>query len=732
MQNVLGQLNRWRSVERLIRLAWGAGRWVAVVGAVLAFACLTDWLADRYLGSESWRAVLKKTWVFAPRQAATADERWFTEHLRLHYHLRVPDPPVVDETPKWLRVGMTGAQVLLAAALAYAFVVRPWRRTPRIDDLAAHAEEEVPEFGHRLVTAVQLNRPGAKTAGMSKALIAEVAREAGEIASRHNLLGLVNYSRLALAAAVALPVVALWGGFVAARPELAGVLLQRQMLLGVEIPRTIHLKNRSQEVWPTGSEVEVRYEVTGDYDPAMVGRVRVEPDGQPEEYYDLTYAGDSDGGAIFAAKLPRSSSDFDFTARLGGGRTRGAGRIRFEAPPTTTEIESWQLLPRFLGTRDGKPGGPPYERQNDGAKRGEVVDALPLSEVRIGAAFTKPIRAARLVPVERGDGVRERDLAPLAPLATSGDRLAAEWRFPTTPRMIGYRIELTDDRGFRNSVPVRRNIRMAEDRPPAVTFMPESLRHPDPANVYEGDLKEKARFELGDKMPLTPDGRVMVIYHAQSPQGVSRANVRYRVIPKGVDLAAYPKEFQDIQHPREDPENRVFSRLTLKPVTADLNVVGPFVPDLGLFQRSWQGLSELDRDRVNVEFYSFPSPDPANVPSALEAGGRYNFEVAALQKRMPDGSLAKLELGDTVELFVEVFDKNPSPGPDGKPRPAGYTREARRKIVVTQEDARYAFRMWKEQNKRLQEKIRELTTDQENVFKKPDEEPEPEPEPKKK
>jgi hypothetical protein len=725
MQNVLGQLKRWRLVERLVRLAWGAGRWVAVVGVVLAFACLTDWLADRYLGSESWRKAVRSVrpeWLLGPGTAPTAEERWFTEHLRLNYHVRIPPPAVADETPAWLRFGMTAAQLLLAAGLAYAFVVRPWRRTPRIDDLAGAAEKAIPEFGHRLVTAVQLNRPTANTRGMSKALIRQVTEQAGEIASRHNLLSLVNYSRLILAAAVALPVLAVWGAFALARPELAAVLLKRQALVGAEIPRTVHLQNVSQEVWPTGSEVELRYRVTGDYDPDAVGRVRVEPDGQPEDFYDLTYAGDDGDGAIFVAKVPPSSSDFDFTARLGNGRTRHAGRVRFEAPPTTTDIESWQLLPRFLGTRNGQPDGPAYERQNDGSKRGEVVDALPLSEVRIGAVFSKPVRVAKLVPVERGDGVRERDLPALAPVAVAEDRTAAEWRFPTTPRMIGYRIELTDERGFHNAVPIRRNIRMAEDRPPEVTLLPESDRHPDPNDFYgQGDPKV---YEWGDKMPLTADGRIMVIYDARSPQGVGAVNVRYRVIPKGVDLAAYPKEFQDIQHPKDDPENRVFAKLPLKPVTADLTKVGRFVPDLGLFEQSWQGLDEFARDRVNVEFYAVPSPDPANVPPALEAGGRYNFEVAALEKVLPDGSRAKLEVGDTVELFVEAFDKNPSPGPGGRPRPAGYTKEARHKIVVSPADAAFAANQRNEQNKRLQDKLRDLTADQESVFKA-NEEPEP-------
>ncbi len=711
MTNLLGQLTRWRLVERAVRLAWGAARWAAVVGAVLAAACLTDWLADRYLGSESWRKLRKETWVFAPAPSATAEERWLTEHLRLHYGLHLPPNPVLDESPKWLRGGMTGGQLLLAAGLAYLLLLRPWVRTPPVDELASAAEKAIPEFGHRLVTAVQLNRPDARTAGMSPVLIAQVTREAGEMADRHNLLKLVNYTRLVLAGAVALPVLALWAGFALARPELAGVLLKRQALLDVEIPRTIHLKNVSQDVWPTGTEVEIRYKVTGEYEPDMVGRLRVEPDGQPEEYYDLKYERDAeDGGAYFTAKLPASTSDFSFSARLGNGRTRDQGRVRFEAPPTAVEIESWQLLPPFLGTHDGKP----FERQNEGAKRGEIVDALPMSEVRIGAAFSKPVRSAILIPIERGDGTRERELPPVRPLAVADDRTAAEWKFPTTPKMIAYRLELVDDRGFKNpdAVPIRRNVRMLEDRPPVVTFLPESDRHPDP-NEF-GAKGDPRVYDWGDKMPLSEDGRIMVIYHARSEQGIGRANVRYRVFPKGVALDAYPEEIQKIQHPRDDPENKVYAKLPLKPVAADLKTVGGYVPDLGLFEQSWRGLDEPARDRVNIEFYSFPSPAPGGVPAGLEAGGRYNFEIAGLQKVMPDGTTAKLELGDTVELYVEAFDKNPAGN-----RVPGYTKEARRKTVVTSADAAYAIVMRNEQTKRLQDKLRDLAADQANVFREP-------------
>jgi hypothetical protein len=727
MTNLVGQLKRWRLVERLVRLAWGVGIWAAVVGAALAAACLTDWLADRYLGSEAWRKFRTATWVFAPR-SAPADDQWY------------PDG-IVDETPKWLRVLMTGGQLALAAGLAYRVVVRPWLRTPPVDELAGAAERAIPAFGHRLVTAVQLNRPAARTAGMSPVLIAAVTREAGALVRDHNLLKLVNYSRLIPAAAAALPVLLGWAAFAVAKPELADVLLRRQALQNVEIPRTVHLANVSQEVWPTGAEVTVRYRVTGEYDAEATGRLRVDPDGQPGEFYDLKFEREGDGGGYYAAKLPASSSDFRFSARLGNGRSRDRGRIRFEAPPQTVEIESWQLLPQFLGSRTdhqfwtgrlevvwgvlarvagltlAKPVGPPYERQTDGAKRGEVVDALPQSSVRVGAVFSKPVAAAVLIPIERGDGVRERDLPPLTPLAVADDRRAAEWKFPTTPRMIGYRLELVDDRGFANAVPIRRNVRMSDDRPPAVAFMPESTRHPDPAD-YDG--KGDPRFyEWGDKMPLAEGSRIMVIFTARSEQGVSRANIRYRVIPRGVPFDAYPTEIQKIQHPRDDSSSdpKVFALLPLKPVPAGAGGGSKFVPQLGLFEQSWQGLDGFKRPKrmeVSVEFYSLPSPDPATVPPGLEAGGRYMFEVDKLQKTLPDGSAAKLEIGDTVELFVEVFDKNPGAG-----RPPGYTREARRKIVVTEDEARYAIKMRDEQNKRLQDKLGELAQDQANVFKEP-------------
>jgi hypothetical protein len=256
---------------------------------------------------------------------------------------------------------------------------------------------------------------------------------------------------------------------------------------------------------------------------------------------------------------------------------------------------------------------------------------------------------------------------------------------------------------------------MWDDRPPFVEFKRESTRNPDPSDPKG---QPPASDYLWD-MALSPQGRIQVIYHTLSDLGIREANIRYRVIPKGVQFDQYPDWYRNIHHPRDDPGFRVYFRQELFRVpTPEKNKLGEFVADLGLFRYSYKGLSDLDTYRTDVGFYPFPSPRPETEPGELEAGGRRNFEVSDLKKMMPDGTFAKLEVGDTVELYVEVFDK--LPGPNGKPLPtrlAGYTREAKRKIVMAEQDVELAIRQRDEEKQKRSDKLRELTEDQIAVYK---------------
>jgi hypothetical protein len=693
---------------------------------------------------------------------------------------------------------------------------------------------------------------------MSKVLIGEVTREAGELAARHNLLKLVDYRRVLWAAGIVAPVAVMWLLFFSLNPALAEILLERQALMNVEIPRTIHLKNVTQDVWPTGAEVTVRFVVSGRYDPAQVGVLRIVPSwcrltddtfaelrrdkvpdavvekikplkswykytdkvlselqtrdvpplvlmklgrlkgekaiphdlfasevakvlsatekeqfeeiilessvlkdfelsrgdlikelarvldpiakdfpaeklsefksrildraivrgSQTEEYYDLVYESDLSGedGATYICKIPPSSRDFSIHARLGNGRTKEPSWVMFEVPPQLAPdndqnppLTAIQVLPTYLGFA---PDGTPYTRRTDSSNRGEIVDALPQSQVIVSARFNKPIAKSRLIVIERVDGLKEKDVRTLEPFEESPDRKTASWGFATSPKTIAYRIELVDDRSFTNPIPIRRNIRMWEDRPPFVEFKKESTRNPDP----EDPKGQPPASDYIWDMALSPNGRVMVIYQARSDLGIREANIRYRVIPKGVQMDLYPEWYKEIHHPREDKQFQVYFRQELIPLKKpDLKKLGEFVPDLGLFRYSLRGVSELDQAKMDVGFYAFPSLNPAKEPGELEAGGRRNFEVSDLKKMMPDGKFAKLDVGDTVELYIEVFDKLPVY--NGKPRPAGYSREAKRKIVMSESDVALAILQRDEEKQKRTDKLRELTEDQIAVYK---------------
>src|SRR5437764_365847 len=125
----LAKLRSLRGRERLFHVAWGVARWLTVAIAVIALCTFIDWRVDKY-----------------------------------------------RETPTWLRTGLTIIEALVLLVTGFFWLVRPWTKGPSIIRLARRVEEGVPEFGHRLVTSIQLSRKET-TGGMSAELIEKVAHE---------------------------------------------------------------------------------------------------------------------------------------------------------------------------------------------------------------------------------------------------------------------------------------------------------------------------------------------------------------------------------------------------------------------------------------------------------------------------------------------------------------------------------------------------------------------------
>lgn len=632
MQTLLHKLVVWQRREWLFRASWGFARWSLLVLIGLTVACLTDWIIDRYV-----------------------------------------------ETPLWFRVPLTGGQAIAYGIGAYILIFR--LRVPSLDSLAARAEDAFPELGHRLVTAVQLNRPAARTEGMSPVLIAAVTREAETMSARHDFQKLIDRTRLEWALGVLIPLFVILSAFVAFRPGLVTALLSRQLLLDVAIPRSVAIDHDTPTLWPSGDEVELRFLVSGRVQEDTPGRASVYPDDQPSESYPLRFAGRTDDGrAIFAVKLPPSSTPFTVVGRVADGRTHQPLRIGFAPRPSIQDLAAWVRLPAYVDPA----GVRRYERFQP---QGEVF-AFADASVRLAARVSKPIRRAEVVLLTRDPAGTERESQRL-PMTISEGGTAIHTIFEMPARPLAYRVEVIDEHGFGALNPPRRGITLAPDEPPRVDLLQEVLKDPQDPGLLDD-------FEVNG-MPLALGGRVQIGYRARSPLGLSRAYIVYRV------------------------NDGSWTPLPLAPTIADTAKLGPFLPQLGVFERS--GVFG------QVEFYQFPAADPENDPPGLEAGGRYNFQTAALKKRDGDGQETDLAIGDRVEFLVVVYDRNPAPAEPPEPpqsidpnsgasaasgrrlRAPGRS-ESRIKSVVSAAQ----LQSWLDQRDQSRERLRQIEERQRNVF----------------
>src|SRR5579872_451886 len=327
---ILNKLAEVRRRERLLRLVWGAARVVAVALALLVLCCLTDWLIDR----------------------------WY-------------------DTPRSLLALCLFTQLLVAAGLAVLFVAWPMFQQLSDSTMASWVERAFPAFRHRLVTAVELNQPHAATAGMSPTLIAAVTQEAVRKAAATDFGRAVDARRLKWSGYVLAPVLLVVLVLLAIAPLTAAQLVGRQLLLPIDITRSVrfqlqdvtplpeenasdrdekrppHTDINQAAVCASGDRVAIRFKAEGRVSEKTRGTLRIRPEGSAAEDIPLEWEGAAadGGGAIFVAKIPASSAEFTYTAWLGDARLRREGRVRFEARPTVESQKVVVLLPEYCGLR---------------------------------------------------------------------------------------------------------------------------------------------------------------------------------------------------------------------------------------------------------------------------------------------------------------------------------------------------------------------------------------------
>jgi hypothetical protein len=609
-RTILRQLARLRGKERRLQFTWGVARWLALTLCVLTAACFTDWFIDR-------------------RQ----------------------------ETPWELRRGMLVVQIALGSVALFYWVIGPLFRRMSNSQVALWIEDKVPELKQCLISAVQLNRHGARTAGMSPALIASVTREAEEVVGRINVRQIPDGRRLAWGAVLALPPLLVAGLLFLGWPNTIRALLARQLLADLAIPRSIQLESVTREVWPSGEDVLLTFRAIGEgATGSLQGEVQIDPDDRPSERYPLTKDHlVNPFEASLLARVPASTSDFTYRAWAKDGRTKKTYQVHFVPRPAIVEQHAWLLLPSYWGLR---PDGTRYEQYQP---RGDIV-GLPHTSARIALTTQKPIKEAvlELLGPPRNnaskpgdDGAAEIVLRQIK-LTLEDRRLKATGTFDLRETETAYLLVVKDEYDFANNDPPRRNVRILPEEAPHVVLLREQF----PAAA--GSLSEDAEVE---GMPVPLGGPIRIAYVCAAPQGLGRAQLRYRV-----------NEGRWQTH--------VLSEIPASEKT------GPFDPRQGVFANS--GL------RDQVEFHAVPSGNPRLTPGRTEGGGRFDFQTRAI----PD-----LKVGDRIEYFVEVFDRNPDAEQPGR-------SETRQKSIVTTQE----LLAWIDQTLHQEERIRKLEDRQRGVF----------------
>lgn len=604
VQPLLQQLARLRRREWRVRLLEGLMRWLGWLTPVLLCLMLVDWIWDR-----------------------------------------------TSPTPWPVRIASTAALGLAAVGGWVVLVDLPLRRRLDDDTLSLWVEARYPEFSHALVTAVQLNRPQARTQGMSALMIAEVTTSAARLSAGHDFASLVPGERRRWAWQGLGGLGLLWLVLFAMLPGTLPVLLARQLLFPVAIPRRVTLELLSPTVGIQGEPTELEFRATGVAPgDATPGTVQVDlPDGRAESYALHRRSAASDGAAVYAASIPALLiPEIRIQAWLHDGRMAEPAVLPFVARPVITGVTAEVALPTYAGRQ---PDGQPLRQS---FPKGEVV-GLAGQPVVVRAELSKPVADGELelmgqpmpwlsaalaaaVPdlVSPWPGVVREALrdpltieavsvltrraqpvfGPLAvfrtvPLRPQGDRgPTAEGTFTLRGGEVLYRLRVRDDRGLENITLPQRTIQIIDDAPPVVEWLPE--RFSGMAGRTDADAAEV------EGMPLPAGGSVRLAYQCKDDFGLREAWLRYRI--------------------NQGP----WQRLPLTALAAP-DGAGPFDPAQGSF-------AELPPE-VGVEFHAVPASVPGQ-PEGVIGGGRFEFHTRAL---------AEARVGSTLELQLEVFDRNPAP-----------------------------------------------------------------------
>jgi hypothetical protein len=386
------------------------------------------------------------------------------------------------ELPWFARLVWISAICYVVFRILNEGVLRRLFRAPDIDAVALMVERAFPKFGSRLISALQLGRPGALNPGESGEFVRMLVEQTEAEASGIDFTSIVKPDAMRVRTAALLFLVGLSGVLFGLGGETARVLMKRSFLSSSQIPRdTMITKSTGDLIIGRGDPVLIEATATGIIPDA--GRVMLDFDSTEDREFEMEK---SSASATYTRRLESVQDSFNYVVYLNDGRS-ALSRVEVVARPTVAKLQARQEFPDYTGL--------------DEARRSLAdLSLLSGSRLKLAISVNKPVTEGYL----QLHGITNR--LPLIVTKDDPAELAGVINVPAT-NLTGFSVHTIDEHGLASRDEVIYRVDVLADRAPIVR-----ITYPE------------RREEL-----ITQTARMLIAFEAQDDFAVGSVHLAYSI-----------------------------------------------------------------------------------------------------------------------------------------------------------------------------------------------------------
>jgi hypothetical protein len=346
------------------------------------------------------------------------------------------------------------AQAAVQAYILVRLVIVPILRQPDDDEVALMIERARPTFRSRLIASLQLTRSGAIPPGASVALVSALVDETQSIAQQTDFKSIISTERLKKFGLMAVSVLLIGIGGVAAGKATVWDLLKRAFLSHCPVPRKTHVYVQDgNKIVGIGDNVRLEAFVQGIVPSS--GKVEVRYRTRRTQEFPLEQ--DKDNKIHFGRTIENVQDSFTYIVYLNDGISE-TYEVKAIPRPTVASIECEQEYPAYTQLKPTK------------RSLGDL-SLLAGSKLRLKATATKPIKTASIKLVGTSlsaTGVVGQGEGPAMQITADDPKiLAGEFSIPAKG-LTGFSIQMLDNEEMESRDAAVYRVDVLPDKPPVV------------------------------------------------------------------------------------------------------------------------------------------------------------------------------------------------------------------------------------------------------------------------